>query len=289
MGRFGGKGNNSRLLMPGEIDLIRKAFQHAALPSLMTTVTIADGVNGNGGAWTDSDYQINVGPSLFKQDLSIADPSTLIHEMTHVWRYFNGTLTKAHATAAQGLYGFARRSDYLYDYDLGDSWNDMGFEGQAQLVEDWYTNDKLRMKGSRYNYVRAVLQMRDVEARGMTLVEIERSFEEKVERADDPTGPYTQLTFSAHDSIPALTDSKLLEILQIRYAANDVRGYGGRVKTLESLFGSTNQAEAITLFVRLTSNFATDKVAVYFHDHMNEAASTRNNLLKILKARLSER
>jgi hypothetical protein len=176
MGRFGGKGDNARLLMPGEVKLIRQVFQHARLPSLMMTVTIADGVNGNGGAWTDSDYQINVGPSLFEQDLSTADPSTLVHEMTHVWQYFNGTLTKAHAAAAQGLYGFARRSAYLYDYNLGDPWNGMGFEGQAQLVEDWYTNDKLRMRGSRYNYVRAVLQLQDVGARSMTLVEIERNF-----------------------------------------------------------------------------------------------------------------
>ena len=135
MGRFGGKGDQSRLLMPGEVKLIRQVFQHARLPSLMMTVTIANGVNGNGGAWTDSDYEINVGPDLFEQDLSTADPSTLIHEMTHVWQYFNGTLTKAHAAAAQALYGFARRSEYLYDYDLGESWNDMGFEGQAQLVE----------------------------------------------------------------------------------------------------------------------------------------------------------
>ena len=70
MGTFGGKGQHQRALTTGEVAVIRRAFRTARLPSLLE-VTIADGVNGNGGAWTDSDYQINVGPYYFAGNLAI--------------------------------------------------------------------------------------------------------------------------------------------------------------------------------------------------------------------------
>jgi hypothetical protein len=48
------------------------------------------------------EYLIMVGPRLFEGDVATMEPSTLVHEMTHVWQYKNGTLTqfrgfKAHA------------------------------------------------------------------------------------------------------------------------------------------------------------------------------------------------
>jgi hypothetical protein len=100
-GCFGGKGDNSRMLTTDEIKLLKRVFRTARLPRL-DQVTIADGVNANGGAWTDSDYEINVGPSFFRQDLSSSDllAPTLVHEMTHVWQYYNHTLTKAHGFVA---------------------------------------------------------------------------------------------------------------------------------------------------------------------------------------------
>src|SRR5690242_19120265 len=151
MGRFGGKGDNARNLYSTEIKLIERVFSTARLPS-WTEVSIADGLSITGTAWTDSDYEMNVGPHLYGGDLSILEPSTLVHEMVHVWQYYNGTLTKAHAFKAHVVAGFRQTvfkpiqfrqgqlvipdSDYLYTYDLDGSWDDMGFEGQAQLVED---------------------------------------------------------------------------------------------------------------------------------------------------------
>jgi hypothetical protein len=48
---FGGKGDNSRMLTAGEMILLKRVFRTARLPRL-DEVTIADGVNANGGEWT---------------------------------------------------------------------------------------------------------------------------------------------------------------------------------------------------------------------------------------------
>jgi hypothetical protein len=81
----------------------------------------------------------------------------------------------------------------------------------------------------------------------------------------------------------AISDSLLVEILEKRYAANDVVGFGGRVKRLEQLFRGANPLDARMLVPRLVNRRNGDKVSMYFHDHLSTA--TRTNLLGILQLR----
>jgi len=82
-----------------------------------------------------------------------------------------------------------------------------------------------------------------------------------------------------------LSDSLLIEILEKRYAANDVAGFGGRVKRLEQLFRAAQPSDARRLVPRISSRIAGDKVSMYYHDHLSTA--TRINLLGILKLRVA--
>jgi hypothetical protein len=80
-----------------------------------------------------------------------------------------------------------------------------------------------------------------------------------------------------------ISDTLLVEILEKRYAANDVAGFGGRVKRLEQLFQGANPMDARTLVPRLANRRNGDRVSMYFHDHLSTA--TRTNLLGILQLR----
>jgi len=285
MGYFGGKGEHERALTTRETALIRKVFKTARLPSLLT-VSIADGVNAQGGYWTDSDYQINVGPTLYEQDLADVYPDLLVHEMVHVWQYYNSGLTKAHAFGAHVLFGALRRSQYLYDYNLGDSWDDMGFEGQAQMVEEWFTSsgvgaDKMSTTSLRYIYVEKILHNHDVAARSLTLeematrpgpIEIPETYELHVPHQN-----------AQHETLPPLTDDYLIGILKLRYDSNDVRGYAQRVRTLEKVFSAMDRFAAMPLYTRILLRPPGDMVAKYFHDHL--ATATRKKLLGIIRQR----
>jgi len=294
---FGGKGENARALFSREIALIKQVFQTARLPPLSAAgtppwVTIADGVNGNGGAWTDSDYQINVGPYLYERDLAVADRSTLVHEMTHVWQYYNATLTKSHAFGAQArawasdkVYGAlsskkpaSTAQDDLYAYDLAGTWDDMGFEGQAQMVEDWFDMG-MSTEGYRYVFIKNVLWSGAPAARKKTRVQLMMD-----NPAEPPTGPDR---VTAHEQRMPLTDGFLISLLQPRFAANDVPGYGARARKLEQVILTVNKAEALPLRPRLTTRKAGDKVSMYFHDHLSTA--TRNKILQILQNRIAGR
>lgn len=77
-----------------------------------------------------------------------------------------------------------------------------------------------------------------------------------------------------------ITDSYLLGLLEPRYRANDVAGYGGRARELEVGFRQMQGPEVVPLLGRLISRRSGDKVAMYFHDHL--ATATRKKLLKIL-------
>jgi hypothetical protein len=48
----------------------------------------------------------------------------------------------------------------------------MGFEGQAQLVQEWFTLDAMSETSDRWVYVKHVLMTGDVAARSLTLGEI---------------------------------------------------------------------------------------------------------------------
>jgi hypothetical protein len=276
MGRFGGKGDNARALDAGERQLIRTVFKTARLPSL-NEISIADGVNFNGGAWTDSDYEINVGPYLYWKDLSVAEPDTLVHEMTHVWQYYNKTLTKAH-----GFIAHVRQPEsVLYSYDLNGSWEDMGFEGQAQMVEDWYSMG-MHVEGYRYFFMKHVVWSGDKSAARLTRAEL--AMREPDIMTDEASGPRRQI---AHDPGVPLNDSYLISLLQPRYAANDVARYGARARKLEEAFRSATMVEALPLFARLVMRKPGDKVSMYFHDHLS--THTRTKLLQILQNRAAGR
>ncbi len=295
MGRFGGKGDNERDLRAGEIALIKKVFQTAKLPDL-SDIHIADGLSASGTPWTDSDYQINVGESKFNQDLTAYYSSTLVHEMTHVWQYHNGLLTKGHALTAHvragatdwvqkkldrvlpGHWDDDEALDRLYSYDLDGSFLAMGFEGQAQMVEDWYDMG-MKTEGYRYVFVKYVIWNRDLAAAKLTRAELMMRHPEIPADQDI----YIDGKTVAQEQRQPLTDAYLIDLLQTRYAANDVKGFGARVRQVERAFRSTSIAEALPLLTRLKLQNPADKVAKYFHDHLSTAA--RDKLLQILQKR----
>jgi len=178
-------GDRGRPLMQPEAALIRKVFQTAQLP-LLSKIRIRNGASTTGTAITiplDGLYNIMVGEpkANFFRDLSIADPDMLVHEMTHVWQYFHGTLSRAHGMTAHihrwaaGKFGYPDE-EYLYEYNmLTDSWNDMGFEGQAQLVEEWFHDTKGvggEDKDKRFCFVDKVLYKGSVKARSMNIIQL---------------------------------------------------------------------------------------------------------------------
>lgn len=297
---LGGKGDNSRMLTVGETNLLKRVFRTARLPR-WDEVSIADGVNGNGGEWTDSDYEINVGPGSFKQDLSIGSrlPATLVHEMTHVWQYYNHTLTKAHGFGAH-LYSGAtdwvqkkldrvlpghweddEADNRLYKYDLDGSWEDMGFEGQAQMVEDWYEMG-MKEEGYRYFFMKHIVWAGDPAATKLTRTALAM-------RSPDITGAPVHIDDKAvafNPRVP-LSDSYLISLLQPRYAPDDVAGFGARAKKVEQVFQSTNMVDALPLFARLVLRRSGDTVSTYFHDHLS--TPTRTKLLQILQNRAAGR
>ena len=273
-----GKGDNNRLMTPGEFALIKRVFRTAHLPRL-DQVQIADGVNHMGGAWTDSDYQINVGPRLFAGDLSALEPDTLVHEMTHVWQYYNGTLTKAHAAFAQIRAGMGGFTDDLYKYDLDGSWYDMGFEGQAQMVEDWYTMGE-KEEGYRYFFMKQIVWSGNKSAERLTRIEL------VLQGADMATQEeVVPDRATAHEPSAPLPDSYLISLLQPRYAADDVVGFGARARKLEEVFRSASMGQALALFPRLVGRLPQDEVSMYFHDHLS--TPTRTKLRQILQDRMA--
>jgi len=274
VGRFGGKGDNSRALFQGEISLVRSVFRTAWLPPLLE-VSIADGVSIKGTAWTDSDYQINVGPWSYDHDCSVYDRSTLVHEMTHVWQYYNKTLTKAHAFIAS----VRNPEEVLYSYDLDGSWDDMGFEGQAQMVQDWFTMG-MHTEGHRYFFMKHIVWSGDKSAAHLTRAEL--AMREPDFGTTEPAAVPDRA--SAHEPSVPLTDSYLIRLLQPRYGADDVSGFGARAKTLERVFRSTSIVQALPLFTRLVVRKPADNVSMYFHDHLSTA--TRTKLLQTLRNRM---
>jgi outer membrane protein OmpA-like peptidoglycan-associated protein len=176
-------GDRGRPLMHSEAALIRRVFKTAQLPRL-SEIRIRNGASTTGTAITiplDGLYNIMVGEpkSRFFGDLSVTDRDMLVHEMTHVWQYFHGTLSRTHGMTAHihrwaaGKLGYPDE-DYLYEYNmLTDSWNDMGFEGQAQLVEEWF-HDGMggEDKDKRFCFIDKVLYKGSVDARAMNIIQL---------------------------------------------------------------------------------------------------------------------
>jgi hypothetical protein len=180
-------GNNERLLTPEEAKLIRSVFRTTKLP-VLDRIRIRDGLSPTGTAFTaprekvaahhalpfmtEGEYLIMVGPRLFEGDVAAMEPDTLVHEVTHVWQYKHGTLGEYEAAVKYIGAAAIRRTDNLYQYEIGQSWDDMGFEGQAQLVQEWFTLDAMSETSDRWVHVKHVLMTGDVAARSLTLGEI---------------------------------------------------------------------------------------------------------------------
>jgi outer membrane protein OmpA-like peptidoglycan-associated protein len=173
-------GDHGRILTRHEANLIREVFKTTHLPPL-SRVRIRDGESPTGTAITiplDDLFNIMVGKEYWL-DLADKDPSTLVHEMTHVWQYFHGTLSRSHGLSAHshrwvaGKLGY-RDTTYLYEYDiLTDSWNDMGFEGQAQLVQEWFSAGKGdEDKDKRFCFVKKVLYDNNFAARKLNIIDL---------------------------------------------------------------------------------------------------------------------
>jgi hypothetical protein len=99
-------------------------------------------------------------------------------------------------------------------------------------------------------------------------------------------GPGPQVpvdTRTANDEYPQASDEFLMATLRARFAANDVAGYGARVKTLEQIFSHMDRVRAGVLRNRFLMRQGGDTMSMYFHDHLS--TPTRMKLLQILQMR----
>jgi hypothetical protein len=79
------------------------------------------------------------------------------------------------------------------------------------------------------------------------------------------------------------SDDYLIRKLNEQYAASDVRGYGGRLRTLRRDFALCSLGRANVLKPRLTARIRGDKVSELFFDRLSDGG--RNLLLRVLNGR----
>jgi hypothetical protein len=218
------------------------------------------------------------------------DKSTLIHELTHVWQghHDRGAWDYvAKSLYVQGKYG---EKAYAYDKSNYKDWDTYNVEQQAQIVEDWYG------VASAGQQADAMIRLPDGS--------LDRRHDDTLDGEDDPRYKYIVENIrghayipmpASHEDIPAtyrvtqqdsavpISDDYLLRLLKTRFSANDVAGYGGRLRELERAFRSMKAQQALPLLKRLELRRPGDAVAIYFHDHLSTAA--RLSLLGILRGR----
>lgn len=260
--------------------LVYSVFRDTLPSSRM--IGIGDGLGFGDRPWTDwgsgydsqlpdMQYQINVGDyASMDLDMKTWTPfgtlcDLLIHEMTHVWQYWNGFGVKVSSVWANTL-------GAGYDFTPGDPWDDYNAEQQATIVEKWHSRGRDK-SDELYPYITEVIWSRgDESRRKMSLAELRNTL-------------YTPPSFPPNPTLIHMPDldGRLVPILEKRYAATDLSGFGGRVKRLEEIFRALDQLQAQRLNDRLVHRRNGDKVSMYFHDHLSSA--TRVNLLKILRDR----
>jgi hypothetical protein len=101
---------------------------------------------------------------------------------------------------------------------------------------------------------------------------------------DDVPGP-VPVRITQNEPYVPITDYYLISLLEPRFRADDVAGYGERARKLEQVFGRLTVLEAAPLLARLVYKAHADKVAMYFHGHLSTA--TRKKLINILRGRLT--
>jgi hypothetical protein len=283
-------GNDERLLTPAEEKLIKQAFRTTRLPS-MYRIRIRNGLSVTGtpittprdgqmrivGPKPEREFLIMVGQRLFNGDVAVSEPSTLVHETTHVWQYFHHTLTEAHGAVAHIAYGAVGKTNSLYKYNLGQSWNSMGFEGQAQLVEDWYSTYNMSETDDRWYYVLNVLMLGDVAARSQSLNEL---------KSKTPTYQPENLTPDRHissEDVP-FTEDYILTLLNQNIRPSEIPKLAGRIKDLDEYFRQFRKFrlnEATALATRFEQNKPGDKLAQAFHYRLS--TPSRHRLIMVLR------
>jgi hypothetical protein len=277
---------NARHLGRHEISIAKSVFEDTIA---YDRVIISDGLGFSGRPFTvpvpftsPRKYMILAGDGYTGMSYRQEDKDLLIHELTHVWQGHHSTW--AWSVQGSSVYHQAREGDDAYSYDKTNykDWDSYGPEQQAQIVEDWYKAASHEANGGKYVDGQDWLMGEDdprfryieLNIRGHKMMPV------SLKSHEDATFRY-QVT--QQEPRPPLTDDVLLRILRPRYAAHDVRGYGGRVKLLEEVLGRTNPAEASPLFTRLSVRRPDDRVSQFFHQNLS--TMTRNNILKILQGR----
>jgi hypothetical protein len=103
--------------------------------------------------------------------------------------------------------------------------------------------------------------------------------------SDEPPGPLP-IRITQNEPYVPISDDYLIGMLEPRFRADDVQGYGQRARKLEQVFGSLTVIEAAPLIARLVARKPGDRVAALFHGHLSTA--TRLKLINILRTRITK-
>jgi hypothetical protein len=271
---------HTRYLGSLETDIARKVFQNT-IP--YDDVVVSDGLGMGDRPFTlptdmpatllfnvsDGKYVIHAGDGYFGMSRDKEDQKLLIHELTHVWQgeHSGSSWDYVFSSAwSQALLDDA----YAYDKQRLKPWNDYNPEQQAHIVEDWFA-DGMREgeeEDRRFYYIQAHIRGQVVDHDWI--------------RAQWVVKPLEAATL--HIDLPGESpDRYLLPILKQRFGANDVSGFGGRVKKLEEFFSKLRAVDARELLRRLEARRHGDQVAHYFHDHLSPV--TTNRLMGILRGK----
>jgi hypothetical protein len=104
-------------------------------------------------------------------------------------------------------------------------------------------------------------------------------------RSDEPPGPLP-IRITQNEAYVSISDDYLIGLLEPRFRADDVAGYGQRAQKLDQVFASLKLFEATPLIARLVSRRTGDRVAMLFHGHL--ATATRARLINILRTRITK-
>jgi hypothetical protein len=200
------------------------------------------------------------------------DPRTLIHELTHVWQEVHsrkGWHVLARSLGAQAVYGFSGDDAYSYDHKNYLDWDEYNPEQQASIIEhSFMAGAKMtREEDIRFYYVKKYIWREDPGSDWIHWVNVQ---------------PLDHATLSVTLS-PTNIDALLLPILQKRFAADDVQGYGGRANQLHQLFRKVDGDVIRGLLPRLERRKPGDKVSEAFYDILS--AELRMSLLADLRRR----
>jgi hypothetical protein len=218
----------------------------------------------------------------------------LIHELTHVWQGEQSNWSWAYVIKSgwaqvgdgDAAYDYYDRKKPFLDYTHEEQrqqlkdWDEYNPEQQAQIVEDWFADGMnetadypdAQWKDLRFYFIKKYI-------RGET---VSKDTWDGVPRTPPPTPMVDPHDVVLPDRGPA-SDAYLLSLLQQRFRADDVAGYGGRVKKLQEYFVQLPRNDARTLLARLEARRSGDKVAQSFHDNLS--TPTRTTLMGILRGK----